>query len=190
MAEQLGWAAEVVEYVNFVHGRTRVHGNKKNTTAQVLPKDIPLLGPRFVPPSYLYLQKRESAPVFRPGLAYLKPITTVHPFYYPQLTQCPQCQSAEILWEGWTSAGPRDVHGVKEEELALGLQLRCKVCESVAGNDPTLTYCFATTNSNFWATLEHWKIPRKFMFWMGRRPGPLTTHRVYSALSFMLRCDS
>jgi hypothetical protein len=164
MVEQLEWAAEVVEYVNFVHGQTKVHGNKKNAPMRSLLKEIPLFGPRFIPPSYLHIQKREPAPIFRPGLAYLKPISVIHPFYYPQLTGCPQCRSSEILWEGWTSTGPRDVHGIKEEELALGVQLRCKICESVAANDVRRTYCFATTNPNFWTHLEHWKMPRKWEF--------------------------
>jgi hypothetical protein len=190
MAEQLEWAAEVIEYVNFAHGQTKVHGNKKNVAARVLPKEIPLLGPRFIPPSYLHIQKRELAPVFRPGLAFLKPISIIHPFYYPQLTGCPQCQSSEVSWEGWTSAGPRDVHGIKEEELALGLQLRCKICESAAANDLTRTYCFATTNPNFWVRSEHWKIPHKWAFeeTKSERPHMLTCRR-HPALSSALCSD-
>jgi hypothetical protein len=158
-ATQLQWEAEVVEYVNYLHCQTRVHANKKEGTAPNLRKAIPLLGPRFVPPSYLHLQKRHVAPIIEPESAYLRPLNIVHPFYYPQIARCPNCKSKDVLWDGWTSRGSREVHGVGCEEAALGFQLRCKPCERAASSERRVTYCTATTNQMFWEQWEHWEIP-------------------------------
>jgi hypothetical protein len=160
---QLKWEAEVVEYVHFLSSQTKVHGNKKGTVPCTLRKEIPLFGPRFIPPSYLHIQKRDVASAIQPGVAYLRPINIIHPFYYPQLTQCPECNTTEVTWDGWTSRGSRDVHGIRSEEMALGFQMRCKVCESATANDSKRSYCFATTNPVFWAKTEQWEIPRKLV---------------------------
>lgn len=156
---QLEWESNVVEYVNYLNGHTKVHGNAtRDTQPKPLLKDIPILGPRFVPPSYLHVLRRNSAPVIKPESAYLKPLHIIHPFFYPRLAHCPQCNSNSILWEGWTTTGSRDVHGVEQEERALGLQLRCKACEE-AGSAKGHRFCVATTNPVFWAKWEHWEIP-------------------------------
>jgi hypothetical protein len=158
-----------VEYVNFLFKSTKHHGNSKTDAPPLhLPKDVPLLGPRFIPPSYLHIQKRHPTPTIQPQVAYLKPFNVVHPFYYAGLgKRCPQCDSANVYWDGWTTSGHRDVHGIQEEETVLGLQLLCKECKSRfshtkdnAGSEKG-QYCFATTNPSFWRNWEHWQIPRK-----------------------------
>jgi hypothetical protein len=156
---QLEWESNVVEYVNYLYSQVKVHGNaKRNTQPKPLPKDVPLLGPLFLPPSYMHIQCRHSAPVFDPEPAYLKPFSVVHPFFYPGLACCPQCNSGAVLWEGWTSTGARDVYGIDEEERALGYQLRCKECEET-GTTNGPKFCVTTTNPVFWAKWEHWEIP-------------------------------
>ncbi|KAF8580073.1 hypothetical protein K439DRAFT_1302063, partial [Ramaria rubella] len=168
---QFTWEANVLEYVDFVHKKIHVHANSKNALPRSLSSNILLFGPHFLPPSYLHIQKRKTEPV-APQTAYLKPLTVIHPFYYPELdgVGCPHCGSKEIVWEGWTSTGAREVHGVKMEEVALGRQLHCKICENehkrlkeakkegkFSGIVPL--YCFASTNSLFWSKWEHWQIP-------------------------------
>lgn len=126
---QLEWEAEVVEYVNLLWNATRSRSNK-STTVKTIGHDVPLLGPRFVPPTYLHARLRPGPLNVKPEMQYLKPITIVHPLYYPELAVCPQCQSRnEVTWEGWTTTGAREVHGIAHEETALGLQLRCDSCK-------------------------------------------------------------
>ncbi|KAG1818940.1 hypothetical protein EV424DRAFT_1472649 [Suillus variegatus] len=111
---QLKWEAEVVEYVQM----SRVHFN------------VPLLGPRFLPPTYLHSHKRPGGGPVEPALQYLEPLNIIHPFYFPQLAQCPRCSSHDgIVWEVWTSTGSRELHGLCYEELALGAQLHCNICK-------------------------------------------------------------
>lgn len=148
----------------YVHKATSVHGlAKKGTASPVLAKDVPFLGPRFLPPSYLLLQKRNPEADIKPSTAYLKPLHVVHPFYYPELAVCPQCSSDDISWEGFTTTGPRLVHGMAREETAIGAQLKCKPCMSRFGKDGPEEgmYCFATTNPTFWERKQHWEIPGK-----------------------------
>ncbi|GBE83061.1 hypothetical protein SCP_0501070 [Sparassis crispa] len=160
-AEQLEWEAHIVEYINFVYDETKLHGNSKKDTAPSLRGEIPLLGPRFIPSSYLHLQKRDPTPNIIPEVAYLKPVNVVHPFYYPELARCPQCDADDTEWSGWTATGHREVHGVSQEEMALGFQLRCTKCKqrvSESGDDEGM-YCFSTTSHLFWGRHEHWEIP-------------------------------
>ena len=131
----------------------------------MLPVGIPLLGPRFVPPTYLHVKKREDNVAIQPETAYLKPLNVIHPFYYPDLGKCPRCDSLDVLWDSWASNGHRDLHGVHEEEMAIGYQLQCKACKE---NKATHTqddegggYCFLTTNQVFWTKWEHWRMPRQ-----------------------------
>jgi hypothetical protein len=140
---------------------TTVRGSPRNgSVAPVLRKEVPLLGPRFLPPSYLHIKKRNSTPNIVPASAYLKPLHIVHPFYYPELSKCPQCHSDNILWDGWNTAGHREVHGVYREETTLGYQLKCTPCRDTLQPGG---YCFATTNAKFWANKEHWEIPRVYI---------------------------
>ncbi|KAF8574363.1 hypothetical protein K439DRAFT_1372647 [Ramaria rubella] len=165
---QLTWEVHVVEYVDFVHKKMHVHASSKNALPHALPSNIPLFGPYFLPPSYLHVQKRKTDPI-APQTAYMKPLTIIHLFYYPELEEagCPNCGSKEIVWEGWTSMGAREVHGVKMEEVALGRQLQCKICETEhqrlkgakkegAFSGIVPLYCFASTNNLFWLKWEHW----------------------------------
>jgi hypothetical protein len=165
---QLEWESCVVEYVNFVHGQTRIHGNtNKAAQPKPLPKEIPLLGPRFIPPTYQQIERRHAAPIIEPESAYLKPLHIVHPFYYPRLARCPQCTSVEVIWEGWTTTGSRDVHGVHEDEKALGFQMRCKKCEQL-GTAKGHRFCVATTNPSFWIKWEHWELPSQVISYLFR----------------------
>jgi hypothetical protein len=158
--EQLEWAANVVQYVNYIYKATTVRGGPKNGEAPpILRKEVPILGPRFLPPSYIHIQKRSPTPTITPTSAYLKPLHIIHPFYNPELAKCPQCDFDNILWEGWNTAGYREVHGLHREETALGYQLKCQSCRD---SPQQSNYCFATTNAKFWENKEHWEIPREY----------------------------
>ncbi|THH19481.1 hypothetical protein EW146_g1687 [Bondarzewia mesenterica] len=164
-AAQLEWEAHVVEYVSYIYDATKVHANaKKGTIPPTLVNDIPIYGPRFLPPDYLHLQKRQSVPLIEPVTAYLKPLHIIHPFYYGNLARCPQCHSEDVRWDGWTATGHRELHGIRREEGALGYQLRCKPCEEKHGKHTRGGekghFCFATTNSTFWEKWEYWEMPR------------------------------
>jgi hypothetical protein len=151
--QQLEWAANVVKYVNYTYKATTIRaGTKKGTGPPPLRREVPLLGPRFLPLPYISLWKRNSTPDISPQMAYLKPLHIVHPFYYPELARCPECESENISWQGWTTTGHREVHGVSHEETALGYQLSCDNCKSRIGSRNTAEgfYCFATTNTMFW----------------------------------------
>ncbi|KAJ7166768.1 hypothetical protein C8R46DRAFT_1351047 [Mycena filopes] len=175
LRQQLEWEANVVAYVNAVHKLTTVNGNNKSATGPpALPKGIPLLGPKFLPPGFVDVQKRNGT-----NINDIRPLNIVHPFYYPNLEICPQCSSADVKWKGWTGAGSRDVHGIRMEEKALGYQLRCDPCSKKYGqggtdfgarnpNGEKLESSFATTNAIFWERWEHWKIPRGIPYFMYR----------------------
>jgi len=120
-----------------------------------LPSNIPFFGPQFLPPLYAVLGKCQTSTV-KPESAYLKPVNVVHPFYYPMLAKCPECQSLDVKWDGWMGTGSCKVHGVKWEETALGYQLWCNQCQTFSSGK---THCFATTNLLFWEKKQHWEIP-------------------------------
>ncbi|KAI0688612.1 hypothetical protein C8T65DRAFT_589368, partial [Cerioporus squamosus] len=164
---QLVWVAETCEYVNFLAKLIRPPA-KSGVSSVPLNPNIPLLGPRFIPPSFLHVQRRNAAPEITPDPAYLKPVTIVHPVYYPDvLDQCPRCRMAglksDIAWNGWNPTGHREVHGLMQEETAIGVQLRCKVCEKAGGEEveesANTGYCFVTTSHRFWEKVEHWDLP-------------------------------
>ncbi|KAI0066538.1 hypothetical protein BV25DRAFT_1912599 [Artomyces pyxidatus] len=166
---QLGWEASIVAYVSWVHEKTSVHGNAAaGTKPAPLNSRIPILGPRFVPPTYLSDRKRHSTAAVAPESSYLKPLNVVHPFYYPELAACPQCGSKNVLWDDWTATGHREVHGIRAEETALGYQLRCNECKVLYSKKKEKgekgghghQYCFATTSEAFWERWEYWAIPK------------------------------
>ena len=166
-APQLEWEAQIVEYVAFVYKLTKCHGNSKKDIPKTLPREIPLLGTHFTPLSYFHVQRRQTMPMIQPQTAYLKPLNVVHPFYYTNLDKCPRCDATDTHWDGWTTTSHCRVHGVHEEETAIGYQLICKTRENQflyakgsTGTDKG-TFCFATTNPIFWAKWEHWAIPRQ-----------------------------
>ncbi|KAJ6460701.1 hypothetical protein C8R47DRAFT_1226202 [Mycena vitilis] len=178
LIRQLDWEANVVEYVTYVHTESRNHGNSKALTPKLLPKGIPIFGPRFVPPTFLEAKKRNPTSI-QPAVQYMRPLNVVHPFYYDGIGKCPQCGSTEIAWDGWTGAGSREVHGLRLEEKAIGFQLRCEPCKDkygAGGSDvgakneegEKLIYSFATTNTKFWDAWQHWEIPRGIPYFFYR----------------------
>ncbi|TFY73725.1 hypothetical protein EWM64_g10287 [Hericium alpestre] len=172
---QFEWAVHVVEYVSYLYSATRpapIPRKKGQPVPDPPPKPkprslrpgIPIFGPRFVPPSYLHLEKRSNTPTIEPEMAYLKALNIIHPFYYPQLAICPRCRGKNVGWEGWTSAGPREVYSVRRGELALGCQIRCKDCQTIKEGlskeeADKFTHCTATTNALFWEKWQYWEVP-------------------------------
>ena len=162
---------------------TKVNPGAKSvekTAARVLAPEIPIYGPRFEPPTYMALRKRDVAVDIKPDTSYVRPLTIIHPFYFPELAKCPQCHSENVKWEGWNSYGYRDVHGLFYEETALGVQLNCKDCakraevkraeskqgeskqaeeKQAAEKQAKIHHCFATTNVIFWENKNLWEIP-------------------------------
>lgn len=123
-----------------------------------LKMQIPILGPRFLPPSYLHVHRRSVSPTIEPSIAYLKPLNVVHPLYFPEITACPNCDGKNVKWDSWNATGHREVQGISREETAIGYQLRCDDCKKLNGNNQS---SFAATSFNFWKHKEHWEIPRE-----------------------------
>ncbi|RDX39514.1 hypothetical protein OH76DRAFT_1324060, partial [Lentinus brumalis] len=128
---------------------------------------FPLLGPHFIPPSFSHAQRRHAIIQTEPKLAYLKPVTVIHPAFYPELAVCPRCESTDVLWYGWSPTGHHDVHGIEREETAIGYQLCCNRCKELYGQggsrseeEDSKSYSFLTTSCQFWENREHWDIPR------------------------------
>ena len=165
--EQLEWAAEVVQYVHTMWHETHPRKSSKfASTFRPLSREVPLYGPRFVPPTYLNQQKHSSTPEIRPEVTYLKPITIVHPFYFPGLSQCPKCRGSDMYWDRWMTSRYRDVHGVASDELAIGFQLRCETCEKVGEKNKKkrgagLQYCWSTTSAEFWEDYQDFEVSCK-----------------------------
>lgn len=163
---QLQWESEVVEYVDYIYKKIAIHGNAgtvAKAAARIIDKDIPFIGPHFVPPTYLHVQWRQAVPSLWPGTMYLKPLTVIHPVFYPSLQDiiCPHCDSPNTTWDSWNGTGARSIYGLKVNERAIGYQLQCRNCKA-ANSDSG--YCFATTNQVFWEKWEHWKLPRTCNF--------------------------
>ncbi len=141
---------------------TKVHGNAKSgKPIPNLPLNLPIYGPRFVPPTYMHRQKRNtSSPKIEPVVAYLKPLTVIHPFYFSSLNKCPQCETEEsTTWNSWVNTGHRELFGIRHGECALGYQLRCNSCKQAGRSQ----YCFATSSVGFWQKWEFWAIPRVYL---------------------------
>ena len=155
-----------MEYMDYIDNVTNAHTNSKGGKDFIpLGKQVPLLGPRFIPPSYSDLQRRDPYWNIKPASAYLRPIHVIHPFYYPGwLDRCPQCNSEDTSWQQWTTSRPHHVHGLQHDETVIGIQLQCKKCkERYGGKDASEkgSYCFAMTNHTIYKNREHWEIPRK-----------------------------
>lgn len=146
-----------------MYKNTRLNGNAStDKIPPSLKKEVPLLGPIFVPPSYQCLSKRSNFPVITPETAYLVPLTVVHPFYHSGLLNaCPRCDLKDINWDGWNATGPREVYGLYRNERVIGYQLRCKSCK---GGGKGKSSCCVTTNPFFWEKWEYWRIPRESWF--------------------------
>lgn len=156
-----------------------MHGNaKEGTKPTSLKTSVPLWGPRFVPPTYTTLRKRDPVLAeIKPSVSYLKPLIVVHPFYdcYPDLRKCPQCGSADkkkVKWDSWQNTGYREVRGIYHGETALGYQLRCEDCEV-----QDKVHCFSTTSLEFWKKWELWNIPSTFF----SLSGPYTVTEIFVA---------
>ncbi|KAG2135867.1 uncharacterized protein EDB93DRAFT_1092063 [Suillus bovinus] len=55
---QLQWESKIVEYVQLLWEKTRTQSKRGEPSK--LGVNIPLLGPQFMPPSYLHIQKRSG----------------------------------------------------------------------------------------------------------------------------------
>lgn len=151
-----------MQYVSYMFKKTVAtsEAGSKKKSLDPLKKEVPILGPRFVPPNYLHIEKRSPSPKITPGVTYLKPLHVVHPFYYLNLKQCLQCDETEdVSWQGWAGTGYREVHGLRREETAIGYQLECGKCKDnkkqVSGEG---VFCIASTSIKFWARRAHWEI--------------------------------
>ena len=167
--EQLKFEANIVAYLNELNSYTFYHGNSAHAgEVRPLPTNFPILGPRFVHPSYLEgnLTNPGSAKV-DPHVALIMPVNVIHPVYYTRtrknLRRCPRCGEENVKnvhWNGWGATGHREVFGVRRPETALGYQLRCRTCQA-AGGERAASHCFATTSPEFWAGWKFWEIPRE-----------------------------
>ncbi|GJF00469.1 hypothetical protein PsYK624_167570 [Phanerochaete sordida] len=122
---------------------------------------VPLYGPRFTPPSFNDVNIRNANPLIEATIAYLKPITVVHPVFFPELKQCPRDKAHQSV--SWDSAGR-----LLEAARSTGFCKRRRQSDiSYAEWTATRTdrilprlrqkrgersgmHCFATTNDIFW----------------------------------------
>ena len=132
----------IVHVAQYVKHLNQSLGTSKKPGHDSLPDSILLLGPHFLPPIPHMLSKHCKVPLM-PDAYYLHPITIIHPTFYPMIC-CPACQKASDTPESlhdpmnnnklipgqWNTDGPCHVHGTDGEEFALGLQLKCKVCDA------------------------------------------------------------
>ncbi|CAK5283262.1 unnamed protein product [Mycena citricolor] len=166
---QLLFEAQVAAYVDYIHSETRASRKVKNSNAlsnpRILRAGIPFYGPRFTPCTFRELQLR-GINTASAETVYLRPVTVIHPVYFPELGDCPHCGSSNTSWDSWNSTGSREVHGLQYEESALGYQLRHEGCtpDDVSGDGTDVgrvrNRSFSSTNKIFWKNWEHWKIPR------------------------------
>ncbi|EJD45149.1 hypothetical protein AURDEDRAFT_165695 [Auricularia subglabra TFB-10046 SS5] len=155
--QQLPWMAEVLEYVNHVHSRTRVHGNTKSINQPVLSDTIPFLGPRFVPPRPASIYARRAGVQLTPESWYLRPLNVIHKFYDPGLRSCRVCgaEKTHTSSDRGASTVPRRVHGISLDELAIGQQLKCQHCKDRVSKQSS----YALTSSAFWAVVSYADLP-------------------------------
>jgi len=203
-------------YIDFAHQNTCVHGNSAKLAVSKLSGKVPLLSPHFilVPPSLF--TKGEGLPSkAHVEHYYVKPIHIVHPFFYPTLTKisCPGCwkfgTEPSIQWTQWAGKGPRDVHGLMEEEYAIGYQMQCKTCTAGTQQDKQLqglkevievddngdddddpdmsdqimkpqSHFWATTNREYWSGVLHWQVPCACRTFVACSSARLLTHRFSS----------
>ncbi|KAI1796506.1 hypothetical protein LXA43DRAFT_879646, partial [Ganoderma leucocontextum] len=165
---QLDFVSSTCEYAAFLALQIRNPKGEKGAK-QKLNARVPILGRKFYPPSYISQKLRKVTPDVTPDLAYLKPVTVLHPALIEELNYCPRCNAtgSDLSWNGWMTSGPRDVHGVSGEEQVIGVQMRCNKCKVARGkvdaandeDDPS--YCWGTASCQFWENKEHWEIPSK-----------------------------
>ena len=193
----LTFVSHIRQYVDYLHHSTTNHGSSSKIATPTLPLSVPLLGPRFLAPSPGSRSVRTKPTEISPEDFYIRPVNILHPFYLKDL-QCPGCverQASSVAPESstvpqpppepslkmvsWTAEGPRQVHGVFEEELAFGYQVMCSSCDALnkcvrasgssggpGHGDPKTRSAkvqthWALTNRDFWKHIPHWKIPCK-----------------------------
>ncbi|KAI1792879.1 hypothetical protein LXA43DRAFT_886663 [Ganoderma leucocontextum] len=166
---QLDFVSSTCEYTAFLAHQIRNTKGEKGARKSLDPR-IPYYGSKFYPPTYISEKLRKVAPNVTPDLSYLKPVTVFHPALIEELNFCPRCNAtgSDLSWNGWTTSGPRDVHGVSCEEQVIGVQMRCNRCKAARGmadadddDDDDPSYCWGTASSQFWENKEHWQIPSK-----------------------------
>ena len=148
--EQLNFVAHIVEYITEL------------TKMPTIPRSVPIVGPHFEPPTFTEDRLRGKL-LSGPDGWYLRPVTILHPFFDPKLRACPRDQSHVPEWDGWTTSGPREVHGLFHEEMAYGYQMRCKQCPMRTEGGTKQQRCYATTSAEYWRErgIEHWQLPRE-----------------------------
>ncbi|KAI1781643.1 hypothetical protein LXA43DRAFT_908159, partial [Ganoderma leucocontextum] len=163
---QLDFVSATCEYTAFLANQIRNPKGEKGAKQKLDPR-IPLFGHKFYPPTYMSQKLRKVSPDVTPELTCLKPVTVLHPALIEELNFCPRCNATgtDLAWNGWTTSGPRDVHGVSSEEQVIGVQMRCNKCKAARGradtedDDEDESYCWGTASSQFWEKKEHWEIP-------------------------------
>ncbi|PIL30528.1 hypothetical protein GSI_07228 [Ganoderma sinense ZZ0214-1] len=156
------WIAEIVEYLVATGKVARSSNGPK-----ALDPRWPIYGPYFEPPTYLHQMLREVTPQIGPEITYLKRCYAVHWIFLEALRRCPKCHGKRLERSGWNPSGPREVHGLFREEMAIGIQLRCLDCAEKYGKknkrssgDLDKRYCWTTTSADFWDQFEHWELPK------------------------------
>src|SRR5258705_10217954 len=91
MLVQFKFIAHIAQYVKYI---TQLLGTLKRPGHDSLPDSVPLLGPRFLPPTPHLLSKHRKIPLMLPDAYYVCPITIIHPVFYPFSIHCPTCQRA------------------------------------------------------------------------------------------------
>lgn len=156
--QQHEFTAAILVYVDYLYSLTRVHANSTKIRKEHIPDDIPVLGPRFLPPSPVLTAKyRSGVRNLSTAGFYLKAVTVVHPFYdsLAEDVGCPTCKNngtvPSISWKSWARAGPRIVQGIDNTEFAIGYVMSCKTCTKQS----------TSTSYDYWKPIPHWKVPRK-----------------------------
>ncbi|PIL36750.1 hypothetical protein GSI_00439 [Ganoderma sinense ZZ0214-1] len=163
---QLDFVAATCQYTVFLWDQIQNTKGEKGARQKLDPR-IPYFDGKFYPPTYTSQKIRNVSRDVAPNIACLKPVTVLHPAYIEELNFCPRCNATgdDLKWKGWTTSGPRDVHGVSSEEQVIGVQMRCKRCKAERGKADTPddeeddAYCWGTASSQFWERKEHWEIP-------------------------------
>ncbi|KAI1781613.1 hypothetical protein LXA43DRAFT_908282, partial [Ganoderma leucocontextum] len=133
---------------------------------RALPLEWPFHGAKFSPPTFSHYQRRQVASECNPEWSYIKSVMILHQAFFPFIARCPNCRSRNVQPNGWTATGHREVHGLREEECVLGVQVRCVDCaakrEGGGSGESDEKYCFSTTNPEFWQAISLWDIPREY----------------------------
>ncbi|KAI1782658.1 hypothetical protein LXA43DRAFT_1103634 [Ganoderma leucocontextum] len=160
---QILWTAHIAEFLNATAEATRSPQGIDFSVA--LHPAWPMPGPLFDPPTFLHASKRNPTPEVNAEDTYLKPVHAVHYAYYSMLRRCPNCGATgkAVQFGGWNATGPREIHGLSREEMAIGIQVRCTSCEEKAskmgGAKDEASYCFSTTSAKFWEQYKFWELP-------------------------------